>query len=427
MVAAARLVLALTVLGLASPTGAAAQAQLDPSFGEDGVVHVDPPLTSPYDSQYVSHMAAGRDGSSYVIAQQLGCRDPKRLNCFTALNLFRYTRDGAVDPAFGGPAGYYEIPQANGGLDLLADSKGRPVSVQDLDNRVILRRLTRAGRPDPSFGSDGIVTLRCRCASGLGAVAGPGGTLTLVQFPDERGSVSRPLTLYRLQADGSLDPRFGRGGVAELAYHAKALFPTRATSLDGALYFAGRACCHGQTFFLTRVTATGRFDRRFTRTARRSLRALEAPDGDWSAVRTILVRPQGTIDLLGRTPDRKGGFEMRLTPDGRPERSFGKGGIRTSRLPINAAVLDRDGAIFTLYTEFEGTRRLSRLLPDGRRDPAFGVAALPDSKGDYELSLVPQAQGGVLVLDIGLRECPENCVDHPKLIRYLSVGPSRVR
>lgn len=427
MVAAARLVLALAVLGLAIPSAAAAQAQPDPSFGEDGVVHVDPPLTAPYDSQYISHLAAGRDGSSYVLAQQLGCTDPQRRQCRTALNLFRYGPDGSLDPAFGGPDGFYEVPQANGGLDVLADSKGRPVTVQDLDNRVIVRRLTLAGRPDPSFGREGVATLRCRCGFGLGAVTGPRGTMTLVQFPDERGSVARPLTLYRLRDDGSLDPRFGHGGVAELAYHAKALFPTGATSPDGALYFAGRACCHGQTFFLTRVSASGEFDRRFTRTTRRSLRLLEAPDGDWSAVRTVLVRPGGTIDLLGRTPDRKGGFEMRLKPDGRPQRSFGNGGVRTSRLPINAAALASDGSIFTLYTEFEGVRKISRLLPDGRRDPAFGVAALPESKGDYLLSLVPQARGGVLVLDVGERECSDDCPYQPKLIRYLPVGPSRVR
>jgi len=430
VVATVRLVLAVAVLGLAVPSAAAAQSQLDPNFGENGVVRVSPPLTSPYDSQYVSQMAAGRDGSSYVLADQHGCpEDPKRRDCVNALNLFRYTRSGAVDPAFGGADGFYEVPDTGrgGGLSLMADSQGRPVIVQDFYRRVTIHRLTRTGQPDPSFGREGVATVRCRCAFGLGAVAGPRGTLTLVQYPDDRGSVSRPSTLYRLEADGSLDPRFGRGGIAELAYHAEDLFPTGATARDGALYFAGRACCRrGHTFFLTRVSARGRLDRRFTRTARRSLRVLEAPDREWAAVRSVLVRPQGTIDLLGRTADRKRGLEMRLKPDGRPQRSFGNGGVRTPRLPVNAAVLDSDGAIFTLYTEFEGIRRLSRLLPDGSPDPAFDGVPLPESKGDYELSLVPQREGGVLVLDIGLQECPE-CTDDPKLIRYRTVGPAGVR
>jgi hypothetical protein len=144
-------------------------------------------------------------------------------------------------------------------------------------------------------------------------------------------------------------------------------------------------------------------------------------------VRPVLVRPKGTIDLLGRTADGKRGFEMRLKPDGRLQRSFGRGGILTSGLPVNAAALDSDGAIFTLNTEGEGIRHLSRLLPDGRQDPQFGLETLTESRGDYGLSLVPLEAGGVLVLDVGQRECPESCLDDPKLIRYRPVPPNGVR
>jgi hypothetical protein len=254
VVTAARLFLTVAVLGLAAPGAAVAQVQLDPSFGEGGVVHVSPLLSPRYTSQFISQMAAGRDGSSYVLADQHGCPDPKSLNCLNALNLFRYTSAGAVDANFGGSDGSYEVPQAYGGsLALMADSEGRPIFIQARDDRVITRRLTRAGRPDPTFGGKGVVVVRCRCAFGVGAAAGPRGTLTLVQFPDDRGDVSRPLRLYRLRAGGSLDPRFGHGGIAELAYHAKALFPREAATHGGDLYFAGRACCgRSRPFYLTR-------------------------------------------------------------------------------------------------------------------------------------------------------------------------------
>jgi uncharacterized delta-60 repeat protein len=425
VVAAARLFLAVAVLGLTPPSVAAAEAQLDPSFGEDGVVHVSPPLPPPYREQYVGQMAAARDGSSYALSQQTGCREEHQ--CSTDIKLFRYASDGSLDQSFGGPGGFFAVPEGFGSLALMVDSVGRPVLVQEVNKGKAIRRVTWDGLPDPGFGRRGVVIINCRCGFGAWAVAGPRGTLTLAQYPDDRGDVSRPMTLYRLRSDGSLDPRFGRGGVAKLGYHAEDLHPTEAMTSDGALYFAGATCCkRGHTFYLTRVSATGRLDRRFTRTARRSLRRLEGPGGEWAAVRTVLARRGGTVDLLGRTADRKRGFEMRLQPDGRPQRSFGNRGIQTSSLPINTAVLNKDGSIFTLYTEFEGPRYLSRFLPGGRRDPAFGVATLPEAKGDYLLSLVPQEDRGVVVVDVGLREC-EDCRDDPKLIRYLPVGSTGVR
>jgi uncharacterized delta-60 repeat protein len=426
VVAAARLFLAVAILGLTIPSAAAAEAQLDPSFGEGGVVHVSPPLTPPYSSQYIEQMAAARDGSSFVLSQQTRCREERE--CTTDVKLFRYASNGSLDRSFGGPDGSFAVPEGFGSLALMVDSVGRPVLVQELNGGMAIRRVTWTGLPDPGFGRRGVVVIHCRCGFGAWAVAGPRGTLTLAQYPDDRGDASRPMTLYRLRSDGSLDPGFGRGGVAKLSYHAEDLRPTEAMTPDGALYFAGATCCkRGHTFYLTRVSATGRLDRRFTRTARRSLRRLEGPGGEWAAVRAVLARRGGTVDLLGRTADGKRGYEMRLNADGRPQRSFGNRGIQTSSLPINSAVLNKDGSIFTLYTEFEGRRYLSRLLPDGRRDPAFGVATLPEARGDYLLSLAPQEDRGVLVVDIGLRECPESCEDQPKLIRYLPVGQPGVR
>jgi uncharacterized delta-60 repeat protein len=79
-------------------------------------------------------------------------------------------------------------------------------------------RLLVNGAPDPGFAGTGVVSLPLTPGSGLGAGAaavhgGPAGTL-LVAGTDVTETGSLRAVVLRLKPDGTLDPRFGRAGLA---------------------------------------------------------------------------------------------------------------------------------------------------------------------------------------------------------------------
>jgi uncharacterized delta-60 repeat protein len=82
-------------------------------------------------------------------------------------------------------------------------------------------RVLANGAPDPTFGGTGfvVVPLAAGVGNGLGAAVvrrGPG-TTTLVAGTDLTDGGTPRGTVIRLRVDGSLDPRFGRRGVARVS------------------------------------------------------------------------------------------------------------------------------------------------------------------------------------------------------------------
>lgn len=418
------LVLVVSVLAVSAFGAEVAQARLDPSFGSNGVIAVRSSLPAPWSSSFVRQMAAASDGGSYVLLSRYSC--PGEQNCTTFYGLYRYTSEGVLDPTFGGPSGFYEVPLEQGPgneLVLAADSQGRPLLMRASEERVVVRRLTWSGVPDPDFGTGGVVTLECTCDWQSQLVPGPGGTLTVAMRTRLTPQSPLPLTLIRLRADGSPDPRFGERGTAVLLAPHSELFATRATTPGGALYLTGHTCCGSRpSFYLARVSAKGRFDERFARTTRRSLHSLKFPDESRMVVEAVVVRPQGKLDLLGHDADYKKGFQLRVKADGRIHRRFGRDGLRVLPKPVTSATLGSDGATLALSGEGQQTRFLMRVLAGGRLDPEFDPAPIPDSSWDWGMSIVSQVGRKALVLDLGLHECRSLCSLTPKLIRFIE-GP----
>lgn len=431
------LVTTVCVLAVGAMIGAGvAQARLDPSFGQNGLVEVRPPLPAPWRNQYIRHMAAARDGSSFVLFERQYCAG--QAGCFSSNNLFRYQGDGSLDPAFGGSGGSYELPQEGEGIPTLAvDSRGRPLLAQASANRVVVRRLTSSGAPDPSFGMDGAVAFECNCEYGeTQLVPGPGGTVT-VALPRGRygngqaggyGRTGTVLTLMRLEADGSRDPRFGHGGSTTFGLRGVEPFVASATASGGALYLGGAGCCgSGIPGYVIRVSASGRLDGRFTTASQHSLRSLQKLNSLQESVNAVLVRPGGKIDLLGSAGYEKG-FVLRLNPSGHVHREFGKNGLRVLPLPVTSAAFGSDGATLAVSDEnLSGADVLMRILAGGRLDLAFGRGGeqITDSGGDSGLSVVHQSGRKALVIDLGLHECRGYCPADPKLVRFLEGTPKR--
>lgn len=423
------LVSTLCVLAIGATIGAGvAQARLDRSFGQNGVVEVQPPLSAPWQSQYIRHLDAARDGSSYALFERVHCAG--QAGCASANTLFRYQEDGSLDPAFGGPGGFYELPREGEGVPALAvDSRGRPLLAQADGNRVVIRRLTASGAPDPSFGSGGAAAYGCQCDYGATQLLpGPAGTLTVV-MPRTR-TTGTSFALLRLQADGSRDLYFGHGGRSAFGLRGAGAFVGSATAANGALYLSGAGCCEsGIPGYVSRVSARGRFDSRFSAASQRSLRPLRQLSTLQASVNAVIARPGGKIDLLGAIGYEKG-FVLRLNPNGRANRKFGKNGLRMLPLPVTSAAPGSNGATLAVSEEnLSSEDVLMRILPSGRLDPAFGRRGerIPGgNKVSFGISVVPQAEHRALVLNLNLMECRGYCAAEPELVRFLE-GPAKRR
>jgi len=391
-----------------------AQARLDPSFGEGGVA----PVRIPLSVGIVREMAAAADGSSYVLTENRRCGTA---TCSATDALFRYTPEGTLDGLFGGTAGFYEAQQEENGVLLAVSSGGQPLLAQAGPEGMTIRRFTNAGALDFSFGTQGIVELRCSCQSGgTRLMPGPNGMLTVVIPGVPRGTMPRALTFVRFKADGRRDLRFGDRGTVVLRNPPGESLASAATTPSGGLILVGRDCCDRvRPIHVIRLSARGRFDRRFARTANRVLGALAKLHGYSTDVSAVVVGPRRKLDLLGHTGDSKG-FAVRMNPDGHLHRRFGRGGFRLLPHPVVSASLGSDGAILAVSdASVLGGGYAMRILAGGRLDPALAPRVIPGYQGDSGISIVHQAGRKALVLDWGRHECRSSCIYNPRLIRYL--------
>ena len=182
---------------------------LDPGFGDAGLVRLD---LGPDEFDFVTAIAVAPDGDLVLAGATgayYGLPEPS-----TDLLLVRFSATGALDRSFGTGGRVVRDLTGRQGIDgaagLTVAPSGRIVlttwSQVGEERRNGLLRFLPNGRPDRSFGRAGVA-------------AGPTGvslnTPTLVR--DGRilttGSDSGDVALTRFRSDGSLDRRFGTGGV----------------------------------------------------------------------------------------------------------------------------------------------------------------------------------------------------------------------
>ncbi|HEU4706898.1 MAG TPA: hypothetical protein VFS64_06915 [Solirubrobacterales bacterium] len=403
-----------------------ARARLDPSFGQNGVVAVEPPLPSPWQSQGVQELAAARDGSSYALFRRLRCGGGP---CVYSDVVVRYGPEGALDSTFGG-GGSYELPQEGASAETLSvDRQGRPLLAETSEGSIVVRRLTSFGAPDPSFASGGAVTLGCDCQLwDTRIVPGPRGGVTVVAPLKEHPHPAPEVELFRLAEDGALDARFGPGGSVEVPLPGYDPRPFLAEGARGALYLGGTSCCgHTARSYLVRVSIRGGYDGRFAAATRRSLRVLEGPHGSFATVHAVVARPDGGIDLLGRA-NRESGFVLRLDSNGHRNRKLGRKGLLVLPSRVSSATLGSEGSILAV-TEGDkgGWGTMTRILAGGRLDPSLTRARIPGSQGDLGFSIASQAGRKALVMDLGEHICRGLCQGAPELVRFLEGPPPKRR
>lgn len=425
-------VLAIVGGAFCTVPAAAAPVGLDASYGSGGLVQLVPPLPSGlHPVRYpIIKAAFARSGSAYATEAVSACEfDFSVGSCPQGIRLFHYSKNGAVDSAFGG-SGSVALPYRT---ELIAaDAGGRALVAIRTKTGSRVERLLPSGRPDRGFGRGGSVGLKgFKGLISFFAPAGRGRILVAVSegLPEASEAPARRLTLFRLLPNGRLDPSFAGDGQRSYAL-ALPYFETRfAIDRRGSILILGGLCCEGFRP-VYRISPKGRLDTGFNANARGALQRLNAfPRPEPAA---LVPRPDGGVEVLGATggiypnPKTAQGFELRLGADGRLEKRFGERGARSLSLPITAAS-PGDGGATIAVAKVEETVTVLRLLADGAPDPAFGGGSgIQVPQPGFGIEAQPLAGARVGLFGNGFRLCSEpTCVSMPYLARFIEASPPR--
>ena len=296
--------------------------------------------------------------------------------------LARYRRDGSPDTGYGEEGGLARLPEGIRTPGAIAALRGGAALVLGEDG---VARIDSSGSPDAAFGRDGLVmpahdpsrplvlTAIATLPRGGFMIAG-----TLSKFRPHESTA-----IYRYRADGSPDRSFGRGGRLILFGPGRRRSAARAlvAQPDGRVLIAGSMGLHpgrhagGRVAWLARLLPDGRLDRSFG-------------SGGWATLPAGLARleavvPSGGGILAGGQSPRGGKITetlLRLRTDGRPDRSFGRGGAarRSWRNAIGLGVRDHLSILVStrriVLVSGGAPRPVSAYTLAGRPIPSYGRA-----------------------------------------------------
>jgi uncharacterized delta-60 repeat protein len=259
------------------------------------------------------------------------------------LVLARYTPTGRPDASFDGDG---SLVRDFGGeqriSSLVRGASGRVIVAVHATHRLILAAYTASGRPDARFGQRGTVVRRTPGIEWREAVAGPGGTIVVSGARVVTGHAQGyKLAVARYRADGRPDRTFGGDGLVVMAtrpHWAGAIKPRVRPDGRVLLGMHGHLSpAAGGGFAVIQLRRNGSLDRTFGTGG-----VAFAPVG--FGVHAMDVDSRGRIVAVGRTQDLRDWVVARFTAKGRRDRSFAAtvadfGGVDT---PF-AAELQPDG------------------------------------------------------------------------------------
>lgn len=405
-----RYVAALGVLAAGSvvASAAAAPGELDPGFGNGGVVVT---ATAP---------GSGGDFQNGLVVQRNGrivVGGSSELGALAGGEQWRITRyksSGEPDRSFGVGGAVTTGMSSAGGLDehlwnLTLDRDGKIVAAGDAVTAaggfdVALARFNSDGTLDPSFGTAGKVTTavapgtRRDRAHDVAVLAN--GKILVSGFADMgAGAGRRNFMLARYNPDGTLDGSFGIAGVVVTPVAPgdnNDVVTTNGLTIDGA----GRIVVTGQADM---GLGAGGFDSAIARYLPEG--SLDTSFGGDGIVTTALASGDDFDTLVGAAIDRDGRivtagaaetsgavFDLALVryePDGSLDASFGTGGIVAMNIgPGNTddllqdIVLQENGKILVgggtapTAVEADADFMVARFNPDGSLDSSFGAGGI---------------------------------------------------
>jgi uncharacterized delta-60 repeat protein len=375
---------------------------LSPGFGDGGRARL-----GVGEVNEASALATAPDGS-IVLAGGVGTTESCRAgDCGFTPVLARFTASGAPDPGFGhgghtavefpgGTAGYGYNPRiaalaiSPAGQILAAGGAG-------INSDAFVLAREPSGPPDPRFGDAGSIDEVRRLpstteASGL-AIA-PSGAILASAWSDTGLRGNGRTVLLGFDSSGVLDGDLGSGSgfvAPETDFELRADGHDRFYSVASA--YRGRGRAH-----IVRFDDRGESDLGYGSQGRAGIPA-------HFRIKALVVRRSGAALVVGRIADRFGMAAFKLTPEGQPDRRFGRNGLAVVRFGQQveatalSATFDRRGRV-VLFGNYGAYAGMARLLPNGRPDPRFayrGRQPYMPGLANEESAVAMAPDGGILI------------------------------
>lgn len=363
------LLCATAFFSLTLPILAANPGDLDPTFGNGGVV------TTTISSNSIAYAIAIQGDDKIVVVGGSNREDGFNNGNFA---LARYTITGSLDSTF----------DNDGIVTTSIGSNGfaRAVAVQS-DNRIIvggsssagfltgssftLARYTITGSLDSNFGSSGVVTTSINSNGVVNAIAlQADNKIVAVGYISLDAGFSK-IALARYTITGSLDSTFGNKGVLTTSIGNHSRGNDTIVQPDGKIIVAGDSDGSGQwAITLIRYTITGSLDSTFGNSG-----IVTTPVGNDSFGRAVAILPNNKILVAG---DSSVGIVVaRYTITGSLDSTFGNSGIATAPFPAynSGMIIQPDGKIIVAGGS-QNAFALARFQPIGNLDSGFGNSGI---------------------------------------------------
>lgn len=233
----------------------------------------------------------------------------------------------------------------------------------------------------------------------------------------------------RYLPDGGLDRSFGKRG---RVFAGPKMYDGEATALaiqpDGKFLIAGWAAdTHfGFSGIAMRFKPDGALDLSYSRNGYSRILG-----GEGAFLHDIAIQPDGKIVVAGEMFDRF--MMLRMFPDGRSDPSFGRKGFAISNVAPQrgeaASATDMDllpGGRILLSGNIEGKRRkyvaLGRYRRDGRPDPSFGDGGVVRTRSSRNLTTETMAVRHDGRITLAGYRVPQNAHGQVAALRYLPSG-----
>lgn len=261
----------------------------------------------------------------------------------------------------------------------------------------VLAEYRADGSLDPIFGDGGIAQTQFNGQGGLAGIAvQPDGKIVAGGL----GGLGQRIALARYEPDGSLDPTFGSGGkvTTDLRLLKLNYVGGQPVLEHGKIVVVGETRVNDVTDkwlpVLTRYQASGRLDSTFGKHGFVKVR------NQMGGPNAVLAQPDGKIVMAEYSTAQEWSAIVRLLPDGRPDTHSGVGGSVSSGDTILRLALQTDGKI--LFGGVEPERPRVGTLPTRRRQQLRGLRtprqdALGGSRHARDVVLSPRTRDQALL------------------------------
>ena len=328
---------------------------------------------------------------------------PPIMGCSGNGVIIRYSSDGTLDPSFG-TSGIFTGPAGSNFQTLFVQSDGKVIAAGgnagNSTTNILLLRLNQDGSADNQFGSSGSVMIPGLTGQFFAAASllqQGDGRLLLIGTRSTAAGVDVPIVL-RLNADGSVDPSFGQGGLAMIVVPNIPVVDAHAAVLqaDGKIVVTGSTEANSEAgvfgVFVARLNTDGTPDVTFGGGGVTVTSFTNAPQqySNFGGGTAVWVLPVGKIMVAGMQngeADPGGQFALlQFDSTGRVDSTFGTNGRQAfsagGLLSYALAVWDGPQAVFagTIPPPLPpgggvepDTTIVARFDPDGSPDTSFGT------------------------------------------------------